>query len=256
MIHETAIIDPKAKLGVNVSVGAYSIVEADVEIGDNCSIASHVVIKGHTRIGCDNSIAQFCSVGEDPQDLKYSGSETWLEIGDRNTIREFCTLNRGTEHGGGLTKIGSDNFLMAYVHVAHDCIVGNHIILANNASLAGHVQIDDHAILGGLSGTHQFCRIGAYSFAAGGSMIAKDVPPFTKVSGYYAKPFGLNTEGLRRHGFSPGRINGIKRLYKVIYRQGLSLSEAVEQLQAEDECCTDAKLFLEIIESSKRGLVR
>jgi len=257
MIHPTAIIDPNAKLAADVKVGPYSIIGANVEIGEGTEIGGHAFIKGHTKIGKYNKIYQFSSIGEDPQDKKYSGKEVWLVIGDHNIIREFCTLNRGTESGGGITKIGHHNLLMAYVHIAHDCIVGNHVILANNASLAGHVQVDDYAILGGLSGTHQFCRIGKYSFAAGGSMIAKDVPPFVKVSGYYAKPFGLNTLGLQRHGFSAERISDIKQMYKILYRNNLTLKESIEEIQKQFADNEDAKLFLEIVAAeSDRGIVR
>lgn len=256
MIHPTAIIHPHAKLAADVKVGPYAIIEEHVEIGEACEIGSHAVIKGHTKIGSHNKIFQFCSIGEDPQDKKYTGAATYLEIGDHNVIREFCTLNRGTEGGGGVTRIGNHNLLMAYVHIAHDCVVGNHVVFANNASLAGHVQVDDFAILGGLSGTHQFCRIGMHSFAAGGSMIAKDVPPYVKVSGYYAKPFGLNTEGLRRHGFTSERLIVIKQIYKIVYRQGLNLHEAVAKIQEDFPDDLDAERFISVLEHSKRGVVR
>ena len=256
MIHETAIIDPAAKLGKNVSVGAYSIIGAKVTIGDDTEIGPHVTINGTTKIGKKNKFYQYSSIGEDPQDLKYAGEETFLELGDGNIVREFCTLNRGTGNGGGLTKIGNSNLLMAYAHVAHDCVVGNNIVLANNASLAGHVQVDDFAILGGLSAVHQFCRVGSYSFAAGGSMIAKDVPPFVMVSGYYAKPFGLNSEGLRRKGFSEDVIAEIKKLYRVVYRKNLTLKEALVELHENFDDSDARALFLEVLENTQRGIVR
>ncbi|OGT30151.1 MAG: acyl-[acyl-carrier-protein]--UDP-N-acetylglucosamine O-acyltransferase [Gammaproteobacteria bacterium RIFCSPHIGHO2_12_FULL_35_23] len=256
MIHKTAIVDPAAKLGNNVLVGAYTIIEANVEIGDDCQIGPHVVIKSHTKMGNKNKIYQFSSIGEDPQDLKYKGEETYLEIGTGNIIREYCTLNRGTHEGGGVTKIGNNNLLMAYVHIAHDCVLGNHIILANNASLAGHVQIDDYVGLGGLSGVHQYCRIGTHSFAAGGSMINKDVLPYLMVSGYYAKPFGLNTIGLKRRGFSDERISDIKAIYKIVYRKGLSVQDSIAEIKEQFLDSEDAKLFLEMLEDTDRGFVR
>ena len=256
MIHKTAIVDPAAKLGNNVLVGAYTIIEANVEIGDDCQIGPHVVIKSHTKMGNKNKIYQFSSIGEDPQDLKYKGEETYLEIGTGNIIREYCTINRGTHEGGGVTKIGNNNLLMAYVHIAHDCVLGNHIILANNASLAGHVQIDDYVGLGGLSGVHQYCRIGTHSFAAGGSMINKDVLPYLMVSGYYAKPFGLNTIGLKRRGFSDERISDIKAIYKIVYRKGLSVQDSIAEIKEQFLDSEDAKLFLEMLEDTDRGFVR
>src|SRR3990167_6720598 len=232
MIHKTAIVDPAAKLGNNVLVGAYTIIEANVEIGDDCQIGTHVVIKSHTKMGNKNKIYQFSSIGE------------------------YCTLNRGTHEGGGVTKIGNNNLLMAYVHIAHDCVLGNHIILANNASLAGHVQIDDYVGLGGLSGVHQYCRIGTHSFAAGGSMINKDVLPYLMVSGYYAKPFGLNTIGLKRRGFSDERISDIKAIYKIVYRKGLSVQDSIAEIKEQFLDSEDAKLFLEMLEDTDRGFVR
>ncbi len=253
MIHTTAIIDPCAKIGSNVHIGPYSIIGADVEIGDGTWIGPHVVIKGPTRIGKNNKIFQFSSLGEEPQDLKYNNERTWLEIGDNNTIREFCTFNRGTTEAN-TTKIGNDNLFMAYVHVAHDCLIGNHTIFANNASLAGHVTIEDHVILSGFSGVFQFCRVGAHSFATTNSVIIKDVPPFMKVSGYYAKPFGLNTVGLQRHGFTPATISNLKRAYKIVYRNSLTVANALEELKKIE--CDKTRQLTTFIENSSAGIVR
>ena len=200
MIDTRALIHPKAELASDVEVGPYTVIGPDVMIGEGSWIGPHVVINGPTRIGRHNKIFQFASVGEIPQDKKYGGEPTLLEIGDRNVIREFCTLNRGTAQGGGVTRIGSDNWIMAYVHIAHDCQIGNHTIFANNASLAGHVVIEDHVILGGFTQVHQFCALGAHCFTAFGSGIAKDVPPYVMVAGHPAEPHGLNVEGLRRRG--------------------------------------------------------
>jgi len=256
VIHPTAIIDPSAKLGENVSVGAYSIIGPDVEIGDDTWVGPHVVIRGPTRIGRGNRIYQFASVGEDPQDKKYKGEPTLLEIGDGNLIREYCTINRGTVQGGGVTRIGSDNWIMAYCHIAHDCIIGNGTILANNASLAGHVIVDDYAILGGFTLVHQFCRIGAYSFAAFGSHINQDVPPFVMVRGQMATPHAINAEGMRRHGRTPEQIREMKRAYKTLYRSGLRLEEALERLREQAKTVPDVALFTEFLEKSERGIIR
>lgn len=254
MIHETAIIHPSAKIADNVHIGPYSIIEADVEIGAGTWIGPHVVIKGPTRIGCENKIFQFSSIGEITQDLKYKGEKTYLEIGDRNIIREFCTINRGSVQGKSITKIGNHNLFMAYVHIAHDCEVGNHTVFSNNASLAGHVTVEDYAILSGFSGVYQFCRIGAHSFAATNSVIIKDVPPFVKVSGYYAKPFGLNTVGLQRRGFTANTITELRRAYKVIYRNSLTLAKAIEELQK--MVCPEVKQMMHFIQVSEAGIVR
>lgn len=254
MIDRTAIIDPSAKIAKGVHVGPYSIIGPDVEIGENTWIGPHVVIQGFTKIGRDNKIYQFSSIGEIPQDLKFQGEKTTLEIGDRNIIREFCTFNRGTAQDKGKTTIGNDNLFMAYVHIAHDCEVGNHTIFANNASLAGHVTVDDHAILSGFSGVFQFCRVGAYSFAATNSVIIKDVPPFVKVSGYYAKPFGLNSVGLQRRGFTEESISLLRRAYKIIYRNGLTLAKAIEELRKMNS--PEISLLTEFIESSNAGIIR
>ena len=253
-IHQTAIVDPTARIANNVHVGPYSIIGADVEIGEGTWIGPHVVINGPAKIGKDNKIFQFSSIGEMPQDLKFHGEKTLLEIGDRNVIREFCTFNRGTVQDKGTTKIGNDNLFMAYVHIAHDCEVGNQTVFANNASLAGHVKIEDYVNLGGFSGVFQRCRVGAYSFVTTNSVVIKDVPPFIKVAGHYAKPFGLNTIGLQRRGFTEELIAELKRAYRLIYRNGLTLAEAIAQLQQmENPHIQQLTLFLE---SSSAGIVR
>lgn len=256
MIDPRAIIDSSTKLADDVKVGPYAIIGPDVEIGAGTVVESHAVIKGPTKIGRDNHIFQFASVGEISQDLKYKGEEVWLEIGDRNKIREFTTLNRGTAQGGGVTKIGSDNLLMAYVHIGHDSIVGNHVIMANGVSLAGHVTVHDHAILGGLSAVHQFCHVGSYSICSGGSMVAKDVAPFVMMSGNFAKPFGLNSVGLKRHGFTSDDMLWLKRAYRVVFRSGLTSEEAIAQLKTMLPECGKIALFIEAIERSERGLAK
>jgi UDP-N-acetylglucosamine acyltransferase len=228
-----------------------------VEIGDGTRIASHVVINGPTVIGRDNTIYQFTSIGENPQDKKYAGEkESVLSIGDGNTIREFCTINRGTAGGGGSTRIDHGNWIMAYVHIAHDCRVGSNNVFANNATLAGHVTIDDFVTLGGFTGVHQFCRVGSYSFSAISSVIVKDVPPFLMVSGNTAKPGGLNREGLRRSGMKNERIILIRRAYKILYREGLLLNDALSKLAELAEESEDVTLFCDFIKASRRGIVR
>lgn len=256
MIHPTAIIDPTARIADNVEIGPWTLIGPRVEIGEGTWIGPHVVIRSSTKIGKDNKIFQFASLGEDPQDKKFQGEETWLEIGDRNVIREFCTFNRGTAQDKLVTRIGNDNLFMAYVHIAHDCIVGNNTIFANNASLAGHVTVEDFVVMSGFSGASQSCRVGAHSFASMGSMIDKDVPPFVKVSGYYAKPFGLNIVGMRRRGFSAETMLYLRRAYKVIYRQGLTVKQALEQLHDMLSICPEIQLFIDFINLSQRGLVR
>lgn len=257
MIHKTAIIDAGAKIGSNVSVGPYSVIGADVQIGDDSWIGPHVVIKGQTKIGRANRIYQFSSIGEDPQDKKFSaGGRSSLEIGDGNLIREYCSINRGTEQGGGKTVVGSNNWIMAYVHIAHDCQVGNDIVFSNNVGLAGHVSVSDYVVMGGFTAVHQFCSIGRYCFAAGYSAIAKDVPPFLMVSGFLAKPTGLNREGLKRYGFSQENINLLRRLYRIVYRSGLrreQINEALKEFAAESEIAAE---FSDFIAQSTRGIVR
>jgi UDP-N-acetylglucosamine acyltransferase len=232
-IHPTALVDAGARLGENVSIGAYTVIGADVDIGDGTTVGPHVVIEGPTRIGRDNRIFQFSSLGAAPQDKKYGGEPTQLEIGDRNTIREFCTFNRGTVQDVGITRVGSDNWIMAYVHMAHDCQVGDHTIFANNAQLAGHVHVGDWAILGGFTVVHQFVRIGAHCITAMGTILLQDVPPFVTAAGNPAAPHGINSEGLKRRGYAPETIAGLKRAYKMLYRNGLKLEEAALQIAAE-----------------------
>jgi UDP-N-acetylglucosamine acyltransferase len=259
-IHPTAIVDPQAQLDSSVEVGAYSIVGPDVTIGAGSKIGPHVVVQGHTSIGSDNTIFQFASIGAAPQDKKYAGEPTRLEIGDRNTIREFVTINLGTVQDGGVTRIGNDNWIMAYVHIAHDCQLGNHITMSNNATLAGHVFLGDWVVMGGFTTVHQFCHIGAYAMTAFTAAVAQDVPPFVTAAGNRAAPVGINSVGLQRRGFSSDQIMAIKRAYKLIYRAGLSLEEAKAALRAEEEKTPDAAMYLrqlrEFIEASPRGIIR
>lgn len=255
-IHVTAIIDATAELDSSVEVGPYSIIGANVKIGADTRIAGHVIINGPTIIGKNNHIFQYSSLGEAPQDKKYSGEPTLLEIGDNNTIREFCTFNRGTVQDKNTTKIGNDNWIMAYVHIAHDCQIGSHTILANNTSLAGHVDIDDYAILGGFTLVHQFCKIGSHVITAVGSVIFKDIPPYVTAAGYDAKPHGINAEGLKRRGFSAESILQIKRAYKSLYRNGLSLEEAKSELIAMQKNTPEISLLTEFLNKSSRGIVR
>lgn len=256
MIHPTAIVDPSARIGANVSIGAYSIIGPQVEIGDNTWVGPHVVITGHTRIGRENRIYQFSSLGEVPQDKKYAGEDTRLEIGDRNTIREYCTFNLGTAQDAGVTRLGHDNWIMAYVHVAHDCQVGNHTTFANNAQLAGHVHIDDWAILGGYTGVHQFCRVGAHVMTAVGTVVLQDIPPYLMAAGNTAQPYGINVEGLKRRGFTSESIAALKRAYRTLYKSGLMLEEAKVKLAEEAQNAPDVQLFVDFLESSKRGIIR
>lgn len=254
MIHATAIIDPTAKIGNNVHIGPYSVIGAEVEIGDDSWIGPHVVINGPTKIGRGNRIFQFSSVGEITQDLKFKGERTYLEMGDYNTVREFCTINRGSIQDKAITRIGNHNLFMAYVHIAHDCVIGNNVVFSNNASLAGHVHVEDHVVLGGFSGVFQFCRVGAHSFVATNSVVIKDVPPFVKVSGYYAKPFGLNSVGLQRRGFTSELITELKRAYKIIYRNGLTVANALEELKK--MAAPEVQTLAAFIEASESGIVR
>ena len=237
-------------------VGPFTIIESDVEIGSGTTIDSHVVIRSNTRIGRNNRIFQFCSVGEDPQFAGYSGETTWLEIGDGNTIREYCTLNRGSHAGLGATRVGNDNFLMAYVHVAHDCTLGDHTIFANCASLAGHVEIGDHAILGGFTLVHQFCRVGKHSITGIGSVCLKDIPPFVVAAGNTAAPYGINVKGLRRRGFSDDTITALRRAYRLLYRSGLDLKTAIGQLDDNGASVEEVGYLTEFLRSSRRGIIR
>ena len=256
MIHPTAQVDPGARIGARVQVGAFSIIGPDVDIGDGTTIGSHCVIEGPTRIGVDNRIYSHAALGTDPQDKKYAGERAELLIGDRNTIREFTTFSRGTGDGGGVTRIGDDNWIMAYVHVAHDCLVGNHTIFANNATLAGHAEVGDWAILGGFVGVHQFCRIGAHAFIGMGALVNADVPPFVLVAAQYASARGINAEGLKRRGFDAERIAAIKRAYRAVFVSGKPLAEAKAELAAAAGDSDDVRLMLEFIERSERGLLR
>ena len=256
MIHPTAIVHPNAKIGAHVEIGAYSIIGEHVEIGDSTWIGPHVVINGHTTIGRDNRIFQFASLGEVPQDKKYAGEPTRLEIGDRNTIREFCTFNLGTAQDVGVTRVGNDNWIMAYVHIAHDCQVGNNTTFANNSQLAGHVHIDDWAILGGFTGVHQFCRVGAHCMTAVGTVILQDVPPYIMAAGNTASPYGLNAEGLKRRGFSAEALQALKRAYRTLYKSGLMLEEARAKLEEEASMHHEVQRFVDFLAVSKRGIIR
>lgn len=256
MIDPTAVIDPAAQLDSGVSIGPYSIIGPDVVIGSGSIIGPHVVINGPTSIGRDNRIFQFASIGDAPQDKKYAGEATRLEIGDRNTIREFVTINRGTVQDEGVTVLGNDNWIMAYVHIAHDCRIGDHTIFANNASLAGHVRIFDHVILGGFTLVHQFCAIGSHALTAFGSGISKDVPPYVTVGGSPARAHGLNMEGLRRRGFSPESRMALKRAYRTLYRENRSLEDALAQLRQQAAGDANVAVLTEFLEQQTRGIVR
>jgi UDP-N-acetylglucosamine acyltransferase len=256
MIHATAIVHPGAKIAAGVEIGPYAVIGEHVCLGEGTTVGPHAVIEGWTEIGRDNRIFQFASVGAAPQDLKFHGEKSFLRIGDRNMVREFVTLHRGTESGGGETIIGSDNLFMAYSHVAHDCIVGNRVILANGATLAGHVQVDDFAILGGLSAVHQFTRVGAHVMVSGGSMVAQDIPPYTIAQGDRAKTVGLNLVGLKRRGFSEQALRSIKQAYKIIFRSGLRQEEALQKIAAEVVSGPELEVFVEFIKNSQRGVAR
>jgi UDP-N-acetylglucosamine acyltransferase len=256
LIHPTAIIDPKAELDSSVQVGPYSVIGPNVKIGANTQIGPHVVIEGHTTLGEGNRIFQFASLGAIPQDKKYRDEPTQLNIGNHNTIREFCTFNLGTVTGIGETRIGDDNWIMAYVHLAHDCVVGNHTIFANNASLAGHVTIGDWVILGGFSLVHQFCILGDHSMTAFAAGVHKDVPPYVMAAGYRAEPAGLNSVGLRRRGFDNAQINNIKNVYKTLYRQGLGYDEAKAKILTMSEEAEELRLFADFFQASTRGVIR
>ena len=256
LIHPTAIIDPSAELDSSVRVGAYSVIGAKVQIGAGSIVHPHAVITGPTRMGKNNQVYSFASVGAAPQDKKYADEDTWLILGDGNVIRESATLNRGTVQGGGKTVLGDDNWIMAYVHIAHDCIVGSHTIFANSATLAGHVTIDDYVILGGFTLVHQFCRIGAHAFTGMGAKINGDVPPFVMIAGEMSSPRGINTEGLKRRGFSTDQITAIKRAYKTLYSSDLPLKSACEQLREIAESDGNIAQILELVQASERGIQR
>jgi UDP-N-acetylglucosamine acyltransferase len=255
-IHPSAIVDPAARLDPGVEVGPYAIIGAGVVIGAGSRVGAHCVIEGPTEIGRDNHIHAHAAVGGAPQDKKYAGEPTLLRIGNGNTIREFVTINRGTLQGGGSTVIGDDNWIMAYVHVAHDCIIGNHTILANSVTLAGHVTIHDHAILGGFSLIHQFCKVGAHAFTGMGSKINCDVPPYVVVGSEMSVPRGINSEGLKRRGFSVEQISAIKRAYKILYLSGLPLKEARDKLAEQAANAPEVALLVEFIDRSERSILR
>ena len=256
MIHPTAIIDPSAKIADSVEVGAYSIIGADVEIDDKTWIGPHVVIQGPTKIGKENKLFQFSSIGEIPQDKKFHGETSYLEIGDRNTIREFATINRGTDDGGGTTRIGDDNWLMAYIHIAHDCQIGSNTIFANNASLAGHAIIEDFVILGGFTLVHQFCKIGQHAFCGMGSAISKDIPPYLMVNGSPAHAHGLNSEGIKRKGFSKETLKALRDAYKIVYRSNNTVEVAKKELKPLAEKFPEVQNMLTFLEQSERGILR
>ena len=257
MIDPSAKIHPGAILAADVVIGPWTSIGANVEIGAGSCVGSHTVVEGPTRIGRNNRVFSFCSLGEDPQDKKFAGDgESRLEIGDGNTIREYCSINRGTPQGGGVTRLGNDNWLMAYCHIAHDCQVGNHTVFANNATLAGHVEIQDYVILGGFTGVHQFCRMGESSFSAIAAAIVRDVPPYVIVDGNSAAPRSINREGLKRRGFSVEAIAALKRAYRTLYRQGHSLEAALALLEAERDAFPEVARLLDFVRSSVRGIVR
>jgi len=255
-VHATALVHPGAQFAQGVSIGAYSIIGEHVVLGEGTWVGPHVVIEGHTRLGRNNRVYQFASIGGPPQDKKYAGEPTVVEIGDGNTMREGVTINRGTAEDTGVTRIGDDNWLMGYVHVAHDCEIGNKTIMANYTGLAGHVRVGDWAILGGATVVHQFVNIGAHSFTSMGTYLAQDLPPYVMAAGNMAKPFGINSEGLRRRGFSADAIAHIKQAYRTLYRSGLGLEEARRQLAAVAASCAEVGALLEFLERSKRGVIR
>lgn len=255
-IHHTAVIDLRAELDTSVHVGPYAVIGAHVKISAGCEIGAHAVIQGRTTLGEHNRVYSHAAIGCAPQDKKYAGEDTQLIIGQGNTFHEFCTISLGTVQDRGVTQIGDDNWLMAYTHIAHDCVVGSHTIFANNTTLAGHVTVEDWVILGGLTAVHQFCTIGAHAMSAGGSIIVQDIPPYTTVAGNHAKPVSINAEGLRRRNFSTEQIQAIRKAYKTLYRKQLSLAEAREQIReaAKGEACL--ALFEDFFERSRRGMVR
>ncbi|MFC3121898.1 acyl-ACP--UDP-N-acetylglucosamine O-acyltransferase [Agaribacter flavus] len=256
MIHPSSVVSEHAKIGTDVEIGPFSYIGDNVEIGDGCILKSHVVVKGHTKIGKNNTFYQFCSVGEDCQDKKYAGEDTYLEIGDDNVFRESCTIHRGTAQDKSITKIGSRNLFMVNAHVAHDCILGSDNILANNATLAGHVHLGDFVILGGMTAVHQFCHIGSHAFTGGGAILLKDLPPYVMYSGTKYVPQGINSEGLKRRGYSPEAISNIKKAYKIIYRQNNSLDEAADIIADLAEEADELKVLVAFFKASTRGIAR
>ncbi len=255
-IHPTAIVDPRAKLGAKVTVGPYTIIDGEVEIGEGTTIGAHNVITGRTKIGKENRIFHFCSIGEANQDKKYKGEPTEVVIGDRNTIREYCSINRGTVQQGGVTRVGDDNWIMGYVHIAHDCLVGNNTVFANNATLAGHVEIGDYTTLGGFVGVHQFVKVGAHVMAGISTVITQDVPPYITIAGNPTAPYGINAEGLKRRGFTPEGIAALKRAYKTLYKSGLSLAEARAELEKQAGEAAEVRVLADFLATSTRGILR
>jgi UDP-N-acetylglucosamine acyltransferase len=256
LIDTRAVISPRAQLGEGVRVGPFAVIGPDVVIGPRTTVGAHAVIEGPTRIGQDNQIFQFASIGAAPQDKKYQGEPTQLTIGDRNVFREFCTMHRGTAQGRGLTSIGSDCLFMAYSHVAHDCDVGSNVILANCATMGGHVQIGEWVQLGGLSAIHQHCKVGAHAFVAGGAILTRDLPPYVMIAGNPAKPNSINAEGLKRRGFTPEQVRNLRVAYRILYRSGLKLADAVAQLTELARENTEVQPLLAFIDGSTRSLVR
>lgn len=256
MISEHAIIDPSARLAKGVSVGPGTIIGADVEIGENTWIGPHVVIEGPTRIGKNNKIFQFASVGDAPQDMTYQGEPTRLEMGDNNTVREYCMISRGTVKGGGLTRIGNNNFFMAYTHIGHDCILGNEIIMVNYSALSGHVTVHDYVNIGAYAAIHQFCHVGAYAFIARATYVSKDVLPYVMIAGHTTSACGINTVGLRRRGFSSAAIDSLRRAYKIVFRKGLTVQEAVAELESLQQDCAEVLPIIDALNQSTRGIVR
>jgi len=255
-IHPTALVDKQARLGKNVSVGAYSVVGPQVEVGEGCWIGHHVVLDGRIRIGRDSRIFHFCSLGAPPQDKKYAGEDTGVEIGERNTIREYVTINRGTTLDAGVTRVGNDNWVMAYVHFAHDCQIGSHTIFANACQLAGHVTVGDWAVFGATTLVHQHVHVGAHAFTGMGTYLPQDLPPYVMAAGNMAQPHGINKEGLKRRGFSRDAITGLKRAYRTLYRSGLPLEDAKRELEAQVGACAQVKDILEFLARSQRGIIR
>ncbi|MEY3464548.1 MAG: hypothetical protein RL603_146 [Pseudomonadota bacterium] len=255
-IDPRAVIEAGAKLAADVEVGPFAIIGANVEIGPGCRIGPHSIVTGHTKLGAGNQVFQFASIGDAPQDKKYAGEPTRLEIGERNVFREFVTVNRGTTHDEGVTRIGSDNLFMAYTHIAHDCRVGNHVVMANVATLAGHVEIGDHVIMGGLSAVHQFCKIGAHAFIANNAAVTRDVPPYVMAVGQPAEPHSVNATGLSRRGFTPEQVRNVKSAFRVLYRSELPLEEALAKLREAAATQPEVATFVEFIGRSTRSLVR
>ena len=255
-IHPTAVVDKRAKLGANVSIGPYTVVDGDVEIGEGTTIGAHNVITGHTRIGRDNRIFHFCSIGEANQDKKYKGEPTRVEIGDGNTVREYCSIHRGTVQDAGLTRVGNDNWIMANCHIAHDCFVGDHTVLANYASLAGHVHLGDYATLGGFVGAHQFVKVGAHVMVAAAVILFQDVPPYVTIGGIPPAPHGINGEGLKRRGFSAEDIAALKKAYRTLYKSGLSIAEAQAELEKQAAAAPHVRAIVDFLATSTRGILR